>query len=52
MQPTANIVTWDNNKIVEENFSMQVDGPLRKRDGPKSTWMEVVRIDMKKCNLS
>ena len=28
------------------------DGPLRKRGRPKKIWMEVVRIDLKKYNLS
>ena len=32
-------------------FSMQVDGHPRKRDMPKRTWMELVRLDLKKCNL-
>ena len=31
---------------------MKVDGPPRERGRPKRTWMEVVKIDMKKCNLS
>ena len=41
-----------NNGTVKEKFFMQVDGPPRKRGRRKGTWMEVVRIDMKKCNLS
>ena len=36
---------------VRKSFSMHVDVPLRKRDRPKRTWMEVVMIDLKKCNL-
>lgn len=31
---------------------MQIDGPSRKRDLPKRTWMEVAMIDLKKYNLS
>ena len=31
---------------------MKVDGPPRGRGRPKRTWMEVVKIDMKKYNLS
>ena len=27
-------------------------GPSRTRGRPKRTWMEVVRIDLRKCNLS
>lgn len=30
---------------------MQVDGPPRGRGGLKGTWMEVVTMDLKKCNL-
>ena len=33
-------------------FSIQVEGPLRRRVWPKRTWMEIVTIDLKKCNLS
>lgn len=32
-------------------FSMQVDWPLKERGRLKRTWMEVMRIDLKKCNL-
>ena len=31
---------------------MKVDGLPRGRDRPKRTWMEVLKIDMKTCNLS
>ena len=31
---------------------MQVNGPPRRWRGPKRMWMEVVTIDLKKCNLS
>ena len=31
---------------------MQVDGPLRGRGRLKRTWIEVVKVDLKKCNLS
>lgn len=31
---------------------MQVDGPPRKSGRPKRTWIKVVRLDLKKCNLS
>lgn len=31
---------------------MQVDGPPQGRDRPKRMWMEVVTIDLKKCNIS
>ena len=36
----------------EERFFVQVNGPSRKRARQSRTWMEVVRIDMKKCNLT
>lgn len=35
-----------------KSLSMQVDGPPRGRGGLKGTWMEVVTMDLKKCNLS
>ena len=28
-----------------------IDGPPRERGRPKRTWMEVVKIDLKKCDL-
>ena len=28
-----------------------VDGPPTESDRPKRTWMNVVKIDLKKCNL-
>ena len=31
---------------------MQVDGPPRGRGRPKRMWIKVVKIDMKKYNLS
>ena len=31
---------------------MKVDGPPRESGRPKRMWMGVVKIDMKKCNLS
>ena len=31
---------------------MKVDGPPREMVRPKWTWMEVVKINMYKCNLS
>ena len=41
-----------NNGAIEEKFFLiQVDGPPRKRGSLKRQWMDVVRIDMKKCNL-
>ena len=37
---------------VKNSLAMQVDGPSRRRCRPKRMWMEVVKIDLKKCNLS
>ena len=37
---------------VRKNLAMKVDGPPRGRGRPKMTWMEVVKMDMNKCNLS
>ena len=37
---------------VRKSLGMEVDGPPRGRGRQKKTWMEVVKIDMKKCNLS
>ena len=37
---------------VRQSFAMQVYGPPRERGSPKRTWMEVIIIDLKKCNLS
>ena len=37
---------------VRKSLAMKVDGPVRERGQPKRTLMEVVKIDMKKCNLS
>ena len=36
---------------VRKSLAMNVDGPPRGRGRPKRTWMEVVKIDMKKCGL-
>eukprot|EP00268_Persea_americana_P036751 TRINITY_DN36273_c3_g1_i1.p1 TRINITY_DN36273_c3_g1~~TRINITY_DN36273_c3_g1_i1.p1 ORF type:complete len:111 (-),score=13.36 TRINITY_DN36273_c3_g1_i1:44-376(-) len=41
-----------NNIASKEKFLLQVDGPPRKRGRPKKTRMELVRIYLKKCNLS
>lgn len=38
-----------NNDVVKEKFFMQVDGSPRKRERLKLIWMEVIRIDPKKC---
>ena len=35
-----------------KGFSLQVNGPSRERVRLKRTSMEVVRLDLKKCNLS
>ena len=37
---------------VRKSLAMQVDGSPMERDRPKRTWMEMVKIDLKKCNLS
>ena len=37
---------------VKKSLDMKVDGPPRGRNRPKKIWMEVVKIDMKKCSLS
>ena len=37
---------------IRKSLAMKVDGPTRGRGRPKRTWMEVVKIDVKKCNLS
>ena len=37
---------------LKNSLAMKVDGPPRGRSRSKGTWMEVVKIDMKKCNLS
>ena len=31
---------------------MNVDGPPKERGRPKRMWMEVLKMDIKKCNLS
>lgn len=35
-------------RLVRKSLAMTVDGPPRGRGMPKRTWMEVVKIDMKK----
>ena len=37
---------------VRKSFTMKVDGPPRGKGKPKKTWMEIVKIDLKMCNLS
>ena len=37
---------------LRKSLAMQVDGPLRGRGRTRRTWMEVVQLDLKKCNLS
>ena len=37
--------------LVRKSLAMKVDGPQRGRGRPRRTWMEVVKIDPKKCNL-
>ena len=37
---------------VRKSQAMKVDGPARVRGRPKKTWMEVVKLDLKMCNLS
>ena len=37
---------------VKKSLAMQVDRPPRGRGKPNKTWMQVVKIDLKKCNLS
>ena len=34
-----------------KSLAMQVDGPPRGRGRRKRTWIEVFKIDLKKCNL-
>ena len=36
---------------VRKSMAMRVNGPPRGRGRPKRTWMEVIKIDLKKCNL-
>ena len=38
--------------LVRKSLAMKVNGLLRGRGRPKRTRMEVVKIDLKKCNLS
>ena len=37
---------------VMKSLAMKVDDPPRGRGRPKRTLMELVKIDMRKCNLS
>ena len=37
---------------VQKSFAMKLDGPPKGRGRPNKTWMKVVKMDMKKCNLS
>ena len=37
---------------LRKGFSIEVDGPPRRRGRLKRTSMEVLRIDLRKCNLS
>ena len=37
--------------LVSKSLAMQIDGPPRGRGRPRRTWMEVVKIDLKKCDL-
>ena len=43
---------WPTMMPVRKSLAMLVDGPPRERSRPKKTWMDVVKIDMKMCNLS
>ena len=38
--------------LVRKSLAMKVDGPLRGSGRLKRMWMELVKMDMKKCNLS
>ena len=38
--------------LVRSKFSIEGDGPSRKRGRLKRTRMEAARIDMKKCTIS
>ena len=37
---------------VRKTLFMKIDSPPRGRGRTKRTWMEVVKIDMKKCHFS
>ena len=37
--------------LVGKSLTTKVDGPLRGMGGPKMTLMELVKTDLKKCNL-
>ena len=37
---------------MSKKISMQANGPPRGGGRPKRTWMEVVKIDLKNCNIS
>lgn len=38
--------------LVRKSLSIQVSSPPSKRGKQKRTWMEVIRLDLKKCKLS
>ena len=38
--------------LVRKSLAMKVDGPSRRRDRPKRIWIEVVKINKKRCRLS
>ena len=37
--------------LIRKSLSMQVDSRTKERGRPKRKWMEVVKIDLKNCNL-
>ena len=37
---------------IRESLALQVDGPPMRINSPMRTWMEVVKISLKKYNLS
>ena len=37
---------------VKKNLFMQVDGPPRGNGKPKRTWTEVIKLGLKKCQVS
>ena len=39
-------------RLVRKSLAMKVVSPPRRMGRPKRTWMEVVKMDMRKCNLS
>ena len=38
--------------VLMKKYVDRVDGPARGRGRSKRTWMEVKKIDLKKCNIS